>query len=64
MAREYTFRDFRILLRQNGYVFNRCNGDHIIFTNDINTISVPYDGKQLNRMITRRLIKENNLKEN
>lgn len=64
MAREYTFRDFRILLRQNGYVFNRCNGDHIIFTNDINTISVPYHGKQLNRMITRRLIKENNLKEN
>lgn len=64
MAREYTFRDFRILLRQNGYVFNRCSGDHIIFTNDINTISVPYHGKQLNRMITRRLIKENNLKEN
>ena len=64
MAREYTFRDFRILLRQNGYVFNRTSGDHVIFTNDINTISVPYHGKQLNRMIARRLIKENNLKEN
>ncbi len=63
MAKEYSFRDFRILLRQNGYVFSRNSGDHVIFCNDVNTISVPYKGKGLNRMLVRRLIKENNLKE-
>lgn len=63
MAKEYTFRDFRSLLRRNGYVFQRTSGDHIIFCNDINTISVPYHGKNLNRMLALRLIKENNLKE-
>lgn len=63
MAREYTFRDFRALLRQNGYVFQRCSGDHQIYSNDINTISIPFHGKNLNRMLALRLIKENNLKE-
>lgn len=63
MAKEYSYRDFRSLLRRNGYVFDRCSGDHCIFTNDVNTISVPYHGKKLNRMIARRLIKENGLKE-
>ena len=63
MAKEYTFRDFRALLRRNGYMFDRYSGDHVIFTNDANTISIPYHGKSLNRMLTLRLIKENNLKE-
>ena len=64
MAREYTFRDFRALLRRNGYVFQRHSGDHLIFTNDVNTISIPFHGKEINRMLAQRLIKENNLKEN
>ncbi len=63
-AKEYTFRDFRILLRSNGYVFQRASGDHYIFSNDDNVISIPCHGKQLNRMVCRRLIKENNLIEN
>lgn len=63
MAKEYTFRDFRALLRRNGYVFQRYSGDHIIFSNDRNTISVPFHGKEINRMLALRLIKENNLKE-
>ena len=64
MAKEYTFRDFRALLRKNGYVFQRNSGDHIIFSNDVNTISIPFHGKEINRMLAQRLIKENNLKEN
>lgn len=64
MAREYTFRDFRTLLRRNGYVFQRTSGDHQIYSNDINTISIPFHGKEINRMLALRLIKENNLKEN
>ena len=63
MAKEYTFRDFRALLRRNGYVFQRYSGDHMIFSNDDNTISVPFHGKEINRMLALRLIKENNLKE-
>ncbi len=63
MAKEYTFREFRTLLRRNGYVFQRTSGDHIIFSNDVNTISVPFHGKNLNRMLALRLIKENSLKE-
>ena len=63
-TKEYTYREFRLLLRDNGYVFQRQNGDHVIFTNDTNTISIPNHGKKLNKMICRRLIKENNLKEN
>ena len=64
MAKEYTFREFRALLRRNGYVFNRYSGDHVLFTNDVNTISIPFHGKEINRMLAQRLIKENNLKEN
>lgn len=63
MAKEYTFREFRTLLRRNGYVFQRTAGDHQIYSNDKNTISIPFHGKDLNRMLVRRLIKENNLKE-
>lgn len=63
MAKEYTFREFRSLLRRNGYVFQRYSGDHQIFSNDRNTISIPYHGKNINRMMVQRLIKENNLKE-
>lgn len=63
MAKEYTFREFRALLRRNGYVFQRYSGDHQIYSNDVNTISIPFHGKNLNRMLALRLIKENGLKE-
>ena len=63
MAKEYTYRQFRTILRKNGYVFDRYSGDHCIFSNDVNTISIPFHGKEINRMLALRLIKENNLKE-
>ena len=62
-VKEYSFREFRRLLIDNGYVFLRNAGDHYIFSNGICTISIPDHGKKLNRMVCRRLIKENNLKE-
>lgn len=62
-AKEYSFREFQQLLRNNGYVFQRNSGDHYIYSNDVNTISIPDHGKKLNKMVCRRLIKENNLKE-
>ena len=62
-TKEYSFREFRQLLRDNGYVFQRTSGDHRIYSNGLNTISIPYHGKNINKMLVRRLIKENNLKE-
>ncbi|MCR5453170.1 MAG: type II toxin-antitoxin system HicA family toxin [Lachnospiraceae bacterium] len=61
-AKEYSFREFRLLLKNNGYSFERMSGDHYIYTNGVTMISVPDHGKKLNRMVCRRLIKENNLK--
>ena len=61
-AKEYTERDFERLLKANGYRLDRQKGDHNIWTNGNNTISITA-GKQPNRMMVRRIIKENNLKE-
>ena len=53
-------RDFADVLEDNGYYQIRTNGSYYIFSNGKNTISV---NKNLNRMVRRRLIKENNLVE-
>ncbi len=53
-------RDFADILKSNGYREIRRNGSHFIFTNGKNTISA---NKDLNRMVRKRLIKENNLIE-
>lgn len=56
----YTDRAFAKLLKHNGYKKIRTSGDHFIYSNGENTISV---NKGINRMVAQRLIKENNLKE-
>lgn len=53
------FREFVIILNKNGYVLVRTSGSHHIFKNGTNTITI---NRNPNRMIVRRLIKENNLK--
>ena len=53
-----TSREFKKLLRKNGYVYVRSKGSHDIYKNDKNTVAVPV---RLNRMIAQRLIKELNL---
>lgn len=60
-AKEYTYRKFCIILKRNGYYYIRTSGDHNIYSNGKFKISIPNHGKQLNRMVCRRLIKENEL---
>ena len=56
----YTQKEFEKILKVNGYRFNRQNGDHLIYVNDGGRhISVKYP---INPCISRRLIKEYNLK--
>ena len=54
----YNRREFELLLTKNGYELARCRGSHFVYKKGNVTISVP---KNLNKMIGRRLIKENNL---
>lgn len=56
---EWTKRNFRILLKNNGYILDRTKGSHFIYKNfDGNTISF---NKDLNKMVAKRLIKEHKL---
>lgn len=60
--RQYTQRAFIKIVEKNGYHYNRCNGSHAIYVNDGGRhISIPYN---LECVIARRLIKENNLDVN
>ena len=57
--RQYTSREFIKIVEFNGFYYNRCKGDHTIYVNDNGRhISIP---KNLESVIARRLIKENNL---
>lgn len=57
--RQYTSREFIKIVELNGFYYDRHNGDHAIYVNDKGRhISIP---KNLECVIARRLIKENNL---
>lgn len=57
--RQYTSREFIKIVEFNGFYYDRHNGDHAIYVNDKRRhISIP---KNLECVIARRLIKENNL---
>lgn len=57
--RQYTSREFIKIVEFNGFYYSRHNGDHAIYVNDKRKhISIP---KNLECVIARRLIKENNL---
>jgi predicted RNA binding protein YcfA (HicA-like mRNA interferase family) len=57
--RQYTSREFIKIVEFNGFCYDRHNGDHAIYVNDKGRhISIP---KNLECVIARRLIKENNL---
>ena len=53
-------REFEPILKANGYREIRSNGSHFIYSNGTNQITV---NKDLNKMVRKRLIKENNLIE-
>ena len=57
--RQYTSREFIKIVKFNGFYYSRHNVDHAIYVNDKGKhISIP---KNLECVIARRLIKENNL---
>lgn len=57
--RQYTSREFIKIVEFNSFYYSRHNGDHAIYVNDKGKhISIP---KNLECVIARRLIKENNL---
>ena len=59
MSNEWTYRKFVRLLLDNGYAKVRTHGSHTLYSNGTNTISI---NNHPNKMVIRRLIKENNLK--
>ena len=57
--KQYTQRGFIRIVKNNGFQYNRHNGDHAIYVNDKGRhISIP---KNLECVIARRLIRENGL---
>lgn len=57
--RQYISREFIKIVEFNGFYYNRHSGDNAIYVNDKGRhISIP---KNLECVIARRLIKENNL---
>ena len=59
-TRNWTPKEFQKLLEQNGYRITRTSGSHLIFTKQgCSHISIP--ATNVNMMLARRLIKENNL---
>ena len=60
--RQYTSREFIKIVEKNGFHYIRHSGSHAIYVNDDGRhISIP---RNLECVIARRLIKENNLKTN
>lgn len=60
--RQYTSREFIKIVEMNDFHYSRHNGSHAIYVNnDGRHISIP---RNLECVIARRLIKENNLKIN
>lgn len=56
---QYTRKEFIRIVKRNGFSYNRHNGDHAIYVNELGRhISIPH---KLECVIARRLIKENNL---
>lgn len=57
--KQYTSREFIKIVKLNGFYYARHSGDHAIYINDKGKhISIP---QNLESVIARRLIKENNL---
>lgn len=52
-------RKFVHILKNNNYYYVRSSGSHDIYSNGINSITVTVP--EMNKMLRKRLIKENNL---
>lgn len=59
--KQFSEREIKKILRKNGYRQIRSCGSHAIYKNDKQQeITIP-GGREPNKMMMRRLIKENNL---
>lgn len=59
--KQFTFKKFTDILKNNGFSFSRQKGDHFIYIRNGKHVSIP---KSIKSVVALRLIKENNLKEN
>lgn len=59
-TKAYSDKEFKRILRANGFVFDRCTGDHMIYKRGSEMAIV---SRPMSKMIARRLIKELNLKD-
>lgn len=60
MKKTWTLREFRKLLKANGFEEVRSKGDHFIFSDGGRNLSI---NKEPNRMVVQRLIKEYQLQQ-
>ena len=58
--RQFKSREFRRILKDNGYIEIRMKGDHATFKKDGDTITI--NVVNLKPIVANRLIKEHNLK--
>ena len=59
---EYSTRDAIKILTENGFKYHRKGkGDHMIYIRGGNTVSLPTAKKSINRMLFKRICKENNI---
>ena len=61
MIKDWSVKEFQKLLRINGYTYTRAAGSHLIYTKEGCKQHIAIPATNLNMMVARRLIKENNL---
>ena len=59
--RAYSDREFRKILKNNGYERTRSRGDHLMYSNGQNIIVIT---PHINKVLALRLIKQNQLAVN
>jgi predicted RNA binding protein YcfA (HicA-like mRNA interferase family) len=58
-TKDYSFKEFDKILRNNGFEFKSSKGDHFKYVRDNDQIIITR--RNPNKMVMRRLIKEHNL---
>ena len=58
--KQYTIRDFKRILKDNGYEYVRCKGDHSTYRKDERVLTV--NVVNLKPIVANRLIKEYGLR--
>ena len=61
IKKTFTRREILKIIQNNGFIYSRSTGGHDIYKKGERVISIP--SNDINPMLFRRLMKENNLKE-